>query len=136
MKFKVNKINLDVNKLMNLYLTAQEKGLTEVGLKLQSDASEEVAVDTGRLRASIAFRVGNNTINKNTFKSDKTQSQDSDLRLVRPDTVVIGSSVEYARRIEKGYSKQSPQGYLRKSVDKNRNWIKSRLTKTFDEIMR
>jgi HK97 gp10 family phage protein len=69
-----------------------ERQLTRVGFKMQSNARRACPVDTGRLRASIAFEVG---------------WQGASLVLK------LGTNVTYAAYVEFGTRFMAPQPYLR-----------------------
>ncbi len=96
MTVKVDTVKLE--RYIKQLDVANNKALTEAGMIVESDAKQLAPVDTGRLRNSIIHQVDGST-------------------------AYVGTNVEYAEAIEKGHSKQAPQGYLQPALDKNKNRI-------------
>ena len=84
----VDKINKDIIK--RLTISAE---------LVETSAKQKTPVDTGRLRASINYKV-------------------------EKDVAIIGTNVEYAPYIEYGHSKKAPGGFLRPAFDENIRRIK------------
>lgn len=105
MKIQVKGIIKDNLKeqIKNLSDESVIKILVQWGLKAESMAKDKCPVLTGRLR---------NSITNNVLDNEKA--------------VEIGSSVEYATKIELGGSKQAPQGYLRPAIEEH--------TKQYEDI--
>jgi len=146
-------INIDYDKLKKAYEKAQNNALTAIGIFGQEKATKNCPVDSGRLRASISYRVGKDKA-VNYKNNANSESWDDDLDKTDENKVLIGTNVEYAQRIEFGYGKvpdlgadstrrsrnKSPDstgiGFLRRAVDENRITIKKIATNIFDKVMR
>jgi hypothetical protein len=96
MKIKKNKIPDAINQLKNSLVN---NALKTSALLVHGDATRIVPVLTGRLKASLNYKVENNT-------------------------ATVGTNVEYAEKIEYGGSQKAPQGYLRPAFYKNEDKIK------------
>lgn len=119
------KINDHSSEVIDVLIKARKRALTAAGILVQGSATENatLSVDTGRLRASISYNVENEgVITPNTAVAN-SDPKDTMITGV-PKAVVIGTNVVYARRIEFGWSKRQPKGYLRIAVDDNRSKIK------------
>lgn len=74
-------------------------GLTECAIVVHKQAVQnEIAVDTGRLRASLCYSVNGGGVQGQTSASD-SESGDSDISS-KDNTAVIGTNVNYAKYIE------------------------------------
>jgi hypothetical protein len=146
-------INIDYDKLKKAHKKAQDLALTSIGIFGQEKATKNTPVDSGRLRASISYRVGKDK-SVNYKNNANSESWDDDLDKTDEDRVLIGTNVEYAKKIEFGYGKvpdmnvsttmrsrnKSPDntgtGFLRRAFDENRNTIKKIAENVFDKVMR
>jgi len=152
MSFKMTS-NIDYTKLKKAYEKAQDKALTSIGIFVQERASKNCPVDSGRLRASITYRVGKERA-KQYEKNSNSEGWDDDIDKTTENKVLIGSNVEYAKKIEFGFGKvpdmgatpikstrsKTPDstgtGYLRRAIDDNRSTIKRIADNVFDGVMR
>lgn len=91
------------------------------------------AVDTGRLRASISSNWTGSGMAKGKVKSP-AEADDGVGQPTKELTGVVGTNVEYARRLELGFVgtdslgriyNQLPRPYLRTALEKNRKEIKN-----------
>ena len=74
-----------------------EDGLIAIGEKAERYAKSDTPVDTGRLRASITYA----TIHTHSAAGAEAEAGDSDERRTPSrDSVVIGTNVHYAPKIE------------------------------------
>ncbi len=92
-----------------------ERALVSVGMRAERYAKERCPVDTGRLRNSITYATAK-TQSKGNEDKDGAKASAEDMAQhgsAEPDSVYIGTNVEYAERIELGGSKQAPKGFLR-----------------------
>lgn len=87
------KITDNSKKFLSASKVAKEKALTQIGMKWQSNVTPLVPVDTGRLRASMAYDV----------QASNNQ-------------VVVGSDVEYAVYVNNGTSKKTAHNLMEKST--------------------
>ncbi len=106
-KTKKNKLN----QLSKSFETVFDKALTTSALLVQGDAVRLAPVDTGKLRSSINY-------------------------VVEDNMAIIGTNVEYAKKMEYGGSKQAPNGYLRPAFYKNESKIESIFEKTLKGLER
>jgi len=81
-----------------------KKIINKACLMVERDAKKLCPVDTGRLRSSISHEIEGTTGR-------------------------VGSNVEYARAVELGTEKQSPQPYLRPALHKNEKAIRQMFKK-------
>lgn len=96
---------------------AAMRGLKSVGMEsvtLTHRQKEQggTPVDTGRLRNSIAWAVGNSS----GGGSDGTGGGDKPLQAPEDWTLAIGSNVEYAQIVEEGGGKRKPVRMLRNAI--------------------
>lgn len=116
-------------KVLELLGDTTEVALTECGLQATRQAFLLCAVDTGRLRNSIAFAIGGKSANIKSYHGDKKgKSGKGDTREpghysgtapqdgANEKSVWIGTNVEYAEKIELGGSEQAPKGFLRPAI--------------------
>ena len=103
---------------------AVEAILTAIGEEAAGNAMEELmnqdAVDTGRLRNSIAYATAQHTEAKkfswhegNKSGSPAGSGTTAPNATPEKDTVYIGTNVEYAKYIEKGTSKSASRPFLK-----------------------
>jgi hypothetical protein len=95
MKIKKNNIPKAIDLLKGSLL---KKTLTKAALLVHGDSVRLVPVLTGRLRASLNYKVESNS-------------------------ATVGTNVVYAGKIEFGGSKKAPNGYLRPALYKNESKI-------------
>lgn len=103
-----------------------EKGLKAVGSAAEGYAKEDCPVDTGRLRNSITFAVGDyqSPANTNKHPSGQTNAEPEDYELnSEPDEnmLYIGTNVEYAPAVEyrDATHKTGKAHFLRDSIAKH-----------------
>lgn len=104
--------------------------LEACGSEVERNASDYCPVDTGFLRNSITYALGGEKPEKTTYRADKPDKQgkikeghydgtapkDSEGKR----SVIIGSNLPYARKMEFGGSKvKAPNGYLRIAVTRH-----------------
>ncbi len=110
----------------------QEKAETVVrraALDLFGSMVERSPVDTGRFRGN--WQVGIGSVNTNTNSGDDKSGSDAQARAGRVvqsvkigQTVYLSNSLPYARRLEFGYSNQSPGGMVRLTVLEYQQFIR------------
>jgi len=124
-KLKENKLPQVIENIAK----AEVKALTAMALYVQARASERTPVDTGRLRASISYSVDGSTVQSNPMAKSQEDTQVG----TQKGFAIVGTNVEYARRIEYGFSGQDSLGrtynqpkqpFLRPAVDDNLTTIK------------
>lgn len=93
--FNVEKLQAKINNLKNISL---DQAIRKSALRVERDAKILVPVDTGLLRSSITTSVQGNT-------------------------AVVGTSIEYAAKVELGIG-QRRQPYLTPALNMNRDIIK------------
>lgn len=107
-----------------------ELGLTEVGLRMQAHASEELtemgAVDTGLLRNSIAFALGGQAPVPSSYSADQPSSYSGKMPeggsysgavAKKGDaSVTVGTNVEYGKYIELGARSMGARPFLRNAM--------------------
>jgi len=86
-----------------------EQALLNSALIVERDAKTKVPVDTGRLRGSISHKDEN-------FGSDNP-------------AVTVGTSVDYAKHVEFGTSRQAAKPYLYPALIENKSKILKELAK-------
>ena len=106
MKLKKNKIPDVINLLKGSLI---KKALTTSALLVHGDATRIVPVLTGRLKASLNYKVQDNT-------------------------ATVGTNVVYGPKIEFGGSRKAPNGYLRPAFYKNEDKIKDIFSKSLQEL--
>ncbi|MEA2091119.1 MAG: HK97 gp10 family phage protein [Campylobacterota bacterium] len=128
--------SLDLSKFSNLTEKKMETVVKKVSIGLTSDIIKDVPVLSGRARSSFFLDI-NKFSDKETNTTDKSGdktianavSKANEYKLC--DTVTIVSNLPYIERLEYGYSKKSPNGFMRlniirwsKIVDKEAKKIK------------
>jgi hypothetical protein len=113
-------------------MAAVERGLTKAAIVVHEAATNNLAPVygnnartwkvTGRLRASLSWRVGAGKVTSNT-KVAANEAGDFNLPGVDDLKAVVGTNVVYARAIEFGHSKMVPGGYLRAALKDNTDRI-------------
>lgn len=96
----------DVAKWRKSVLDDAEKAFRSVAMSIQKETARKTPVDTGRLRGN--WMLGVNSPNA------------EGLSIKLGDVVYITNNLPYARRIEYGYSKQAPEGMLRRTIAEHR----------------
>ena len=82
--------------------TALRRALDRIAIRWQADAKLAAPVDTGRLRASIAFSTPNvQALHTETFKEGVVQYQPPDVQGL---TAQVGTNVEYGLVVHEGLS--------------------------------
>ena len=99
---------------------ALSKGLEAVGMKAETYAKKNCAVDTGRLRNSITYALSGEITHVKNYKADRGKDKNKvySYSSVAPGVagekaVYIGTNVEYAPYVEFGTSRQRAQPFLR-----------------------
>ena len=92
---------------------AEELFLTEAGLFLEGEAKMELEnnprrIDTGRLRNSITFTT-------------------------QPQTLVVGTNVEYALYVHEGTKRMIPNRFLVNAVQKNKDQLRDNYHRILQE---
>lgn len=114
---KIKKVTENIEK-------AHIKALTMSALEVHRRATENAtaSVDTGRLRGSISYSV--NGGQTQGFKPvPESENQDYNIKSGK-FYAIVGSNVVYARRLEYGWSRRMPDGFLRKAYDTSKEKIK------------
>jgi len=102
--------------------SAIEKALTYVGIEWQREAAALAPVVTGRLANSITYATTNG---KGSGTSPAKTEDYTPKATPKEHTVVVGTNVEYAQRIEEGGAKEPRHShFLRNSLNNNRDNFK------------
>ena len=125
----------DDSKFKKKVIFTTEQKMIKAGFMIANDAKRMVKVDTGRLRSSISVNwtgsgMAEGEIGDKAKPGDGTKQPTS-----KPDefTVVAGTNVKYARRLEYGFIgkdklgrhyNQAARPYLRPALAKNLSKIK------------
>lgn len=110
------KITDNISKIKQQIEKGTYNGLWAVGATIHRDAVENVPVDTGRLRASLGWDVEGNRgggLEDSVHTSEKS-------------SVVVGTNVEYAEKIE------NYKPYLRPALDRT----KPKLQRIFEKYIK
>lgn len=99
-KTKKNKLN----QLSKSFQTVIKISVTAAALLVHGDATRLAPVDTGRLRSSLTY-------------------------ITEDNAAIVGTDVEYAKKMEYGGSRQAPNGYLRPALYNNIDKINSIFSK-------
>lgn len=91
------------------------------------------AVDTGRLRASLSFVTPKGQGGVSAVPSEATLPGDALAYTSEPDTVVIGTNVEYAEFVHNGTVKMSPRPFLLDGVNRSTERIEELLNQILGE---
>lgn len=102
--FEVSLTNNNTDAIKDAAEEAIQAALEAIGLQAEGYAVMKCPVDTGRLRDSITHVVDDNS-------------------------VIIGTNVEYAPKIELGGSRQAPDGFLGPAVQDHLDEYKDMLEK-------
>lgn len=106
------------------------------GFRIEADAKKNVAVDTGRLRASLTTNWTGSGMSRATIIDPSRETKGNDA-VGQPSggktgfTVIVGTNVEYAPYIEYGTSKKGARPYLFPAFNKNQ----TRITKDIGEAV-
>lgn len=130
-------------------LDATEKQI-EVALKMvgsiaEANASEYCPVETGFLRNSITYALDGEAPKKTTYKADSADksgkiktgsySGEADKEPNGKRSVIIGSNLPYARKMEFGGSKvKAPNGYLRIAITGHLDQYKNAIASALKQI--
>lgn len=109
------------DEVLNATDEAIEKALILVGIEWQGKASAIAPVVTGRLSGSINYATVHEHGDGSPTKTSAVKSKDYATRATpRAHTVVVGTNVEYAEKIEEGGAKEPKHShYLRNSLTNN-----------------
>lgn len=106
-----------VKEVLDELDNAKDRALTTIGLRAERHAKGYCPVDTGRLRNSITFATSKSQGSANGSPGEPADPADYKMRgTPSKDTVVLGTNVSYAPRIEMGGSKKAPEGFLKPAV--------------------
>lgn len=110
---------IDVEKARREVEKAMLKGLSGAAVIVHSAAVQNAtpSVQTGRLRASIAFRVEDDAP-KGMQSVPTSRSDDSRISSAGKMTAVVGTNVEYAASVE--FNSKRSRGYLTKALELNK----------------
>ena len=111
-------ISVDVETLVNnikpyqlIKAQAVKDILKKNGFKIESYAKELVPVDTGRLRASISTNWSGSSMDRGKVSGSAKPDDGVGRPQGKPGlSVVVGTNVKYARRIEHGFMKTDKLG--------------------------
>lgn len=108
----------DLNKLCKRAGDKAEMVVRKTALELQSGMIERSPVDTGRFKSNWTCGVG--AVNTDTSAAPRTDAEGRTRTVLegwKPgQTIFLTNSLPYARRLENGWSKQSPNGMVRLTV--------------------
>lgn len=129
--------NDNTNKILDELKEATHNALMDVGMIASGDVADfiqtEGIVDTGLLRNSITFAIGGEGANKKSYSATSGGGEGSYTEKApnNPDTVYIGTNVEYAKYVQYGTSKMTKRDFmfapLKANLDEYRNIIKKYL---------
>ena len=104
---RAEKLDSDTKKAVNACALKVERDIkASMTPNGPSAPGEAPAVDTGRLRASIAHRV-------------EMESGEA--------VAFVGTNVEYAPYLEFGTTRMQPRPFMVPAIERNREWIKNKL---------
>ena len=115
----IENVTIKSNKEEVLKATEEaiERALTLVGIEWQGDASALGPVVTGRLMGSINYAT---VKGHGQGKSPATADDSAPKATPKEHTVVVGTNVEYAQKIEEGGAKEPRHShFLRNSLTNN-----------------
>ena len=108
----------DLNKLCKRAGDKAELVVRKTALELQSGMIERSPVDSGRFKSNWTCGVG--AVNTDTSAAPGTDAEGRTRTVLegwKPgQTIFLTNSLPYARRLENGWSKQSPNGMVRLTV--------------------
>lgn len=115
--------------------------LTKCGIVAENYAVQEIEnnprrVDTGLLRNSITYAVHGESPNKSSYRSDDGTKSGSYSGTAedKPNTVFIGTNVEYAQYVHYGTTRMIPNRFLENAIERHqdeyKNIIQSELSST------
>lgn len=90
---------------------------------VQSISFENLAVDTGRLRASISFVTAQGQTGQSGEHSDASKSGDTLSGKAPADSVQVGTNVEYAIYVHNGTSRMAERPFLKDGIENQRDAI-------------
>jgi len=119
---------LDLSKFSKLTEKKMETVVKKVFIGLSTDIIKGVPIDTGRARGSFLpainkfsdevsntlDRSGNVTISKATSKANEYKLG---------DMISLTSNLPYIKRLEYGWSKQAPSGFVRLNIARFQTWV-------------
>ena len=118
------KITSKIKQVSDSIEKAHTKALTMSAIEVHKLATMNAtdSVDTGRLRGSISYSIDGEQAQG--FKPvPESEAQDYNIKSGK-FFAIVGSNVVYARRLEYGWSKRMPNGFLRKAYDSSKDKIK------------
>ena len=119
--------------------------LEACGSEVERNASDYCPVDTGFLRNSITYALDGEAPKKTTYKADRADksgkiktgsySGEADEEPSGKRSVIIGSNLPYARKMEFGGSKvKAPNGYLRIAITEHLDQYKNAIASALKQI--
>lgn len=120
---------------------AKEKCLYAMGVLATAGAVESIsghynpnnlAVDTGRLRASISFITASGEQGRGSSAVIESKVGDVLIGKAQKDSVYVGSNVNYAEYVHDGTSRMAGRPFLREGIDRK----KEEIEKTIKEILK
>lgn len=107
----LDKLQKQLSELVKKYPEAVKQGMIDDGFAIQGKAKRYVAVDTGRLRASISvsWKEGDSGVEPPAESPIKKPTEDFEVR--------IGTNVQYAIYQELGTCKMPAHPYLRPAFE-------------------
>lgn len=90
---------------------------------VRSISFDNLAVDTGRLRASISFVTADGTTGDSGERSDASKGGDTLSGKAPADSVQVGTNVEYAEFVHNGTSRMAARPFLKDGIEDNKEYI-------------
>ncbi len=136
---EIKRVTVKSNKEEVLKATneAIEKALTYVGIEWQREAAAICPVVTGRLANSINYATSTgHGSGQSQYGTVTPKAKDTTPNATpKENTVVVGTNVEYAQRIEEGGAKEPQHShFLRNSLNNNRERFKEIIEKELSGI--
>lgn len=98
-------------------------GTRAVAGAVDSISFDNLAVKTGRLRASISFVTAGGNVGQSDKPSDNSQAGDTLSGKAAENSVYVGTNVEYAQFVHNGTSKMGARPFLKDGIENNREYI-------------
>lgn len=96
---------------------------------------DNLAVDTGRLRASLSF-ITENEQGTSGQTSPNSQPDDELSGSGEKDYVIVGSNVNYAEYVHNGTSRMPGRPFLREGIDNKKEKMQEKVTELFKEALK
>ena len=93
-------------------------------------------VYSGRYKRSHQFSINDKEKYSKTFKGTEDKIKQTNFNVIKDKNYMLSNNVDYAERLEAGYSKKAPNGIYLPTFNKMKVYIKKKLNQFEKEIIK